>query len=281
MLYADLHIHTKYSHGNNTPAEMYAKACSLGLRLVGFTEHSPRPKGFDYTHEYRDALTAMLPTYVREVCALRDNPQKGANQEICQVLFGMEMDWLEDEEDFARASAKAFDFDYLLGSVHFIGHWGFDDGVDPWLTASQEQCETWYEDYFTAWEAMICSGLYAIAAHPDLIKIFSVDQFHIWLQKPQAQAQVGHALDCLRKQGMAMEISSAGLRKRCHEIYPCEAIMAMAASREIPITFASDAHGVNDIAYGFDILERYAARFGYREHCAFQHGKTRTFPFGE
>ena len=136
---ADLHLHTKYSHGLETPEKMYGEALEKGLHLVGFSEHSPRPAGFDYTHEYRDKLTQHLSDYVREVCALKEAPRKANDGILCQVLFGMEMDWLEGEFDFARRSAQAFDFDYLIGSVHFIGHWGFDDGRGPWTTASEEQ----------------------------------------------------------------------------------------------------------------------------------------------
>ena len=74
------------------------------------------------------------------------------------------MDWLEGQEDYTRASCAAFDFDYLLGSVHFIGHWGFDDGADPWKAFSQEECEKQYQAYFETWERMILSGLFNIAA---------------------------------------------------------------------------------------------------------------------
>ena len=120
---------------------------------------------------------------------------------------------------------------------------------------------------------MLASGLYNIAAHPDLIKIFSVEPFHLWLQKPESQVQVRHCLETLKAQGMAMEISSAGLRKACGEIYPCPEIMQMARELSLPVTFASDAHNVQDIAYGFDQLARYARSFGFEEYVHFVRGR--------
>ena len=258
---------------------MYEQALSLGLHLVGFTEHSPRPEGFTYTHEYRESLTRNLPRYVQEVLALRDAPRRGSGGELCRVAFGMEMDWLSGEEEFAKQAAHAYPFDYRIGSVHFIDHWGFDDGIGPWKDASQEECEQWYTAYFTAWQAMLASGLYQIAAHPDLIKIFSVDQFHIWLDSDSARTLLGRALDTLKAQGMVMEVSSAGLRKKCREIYPCPAIMHMARVRDIPISFASDAHERGDIAYAFDALAAYAATFGYTEHAFFSDGRMTSVPF--
>ena len=271
----DLHLHTKYSHGANSPREMYEAACERGIEIMGFSEHSPRPYGFDYTHEYREALTKYLPIYVQEVSELRDASQKGQG---CRVLFGMEMDWLDGQEDFARQAAAAFDFDYLIGSVHFIGHWGFDDGQTPWLKASFEQCAQWYEAYFKAWEEMLASGLYNIAAHPDLIKIFSCEHFHHWLEKPESRKRLRHCLTVLQQSGMAMEISSAGLRKACKEIYPCAEIMELARELNVPVTLASDAHSIKDIASHFTELVRYARSFGFEEQVVFDHGHRETYP---
>ncbi|MBD5646347.1 MAG: histidinol-phosphatase [Desulfovibrio sp.] len=275
MITADLHTHTRYSHGADSPAEMYAAAAAAGLAYIGFSEHSPRPEGFTYRHEYRDQLKAHLPDYFREVRALRDNAKPGRPR----ALLAMEMDWLDGEEDFIRKACKAADFDYLIGSVHFLGRWGFDDGDEPWRNAGQEQCDAWYEAYFTAWEAMISSGLFQIAAHPDLIKIYSVDRFHSWLARPESRAQVRRALTALADTGMALEISSAGLRKACREIYPAPPIMELAAELGIPVTFASDAHSVRDVARDFDRLADYARRFGYTQQALFARGRRSLLPF--
>lgn len=273
MIQADLHLHTCYSHGANTPAEMYEAALQKGLRLIGFSEHSPRPEAYTYAHEYREQLKRFLPRYVQEVTALKQrNPG-------LHVLLGLEMDWLDGEEEFIRQSVQAYDYDYIIGSVHFLGHWGFDDGHDAWANVSQEECEERYRSYFHAWRNMIKSGLFQIAAHPDLIKIYSINQFHIWLQKSEAKALLQSCLLAMRDSGMAMEISSAGLRKACHEIYPCPQIMKMAARLGIPASMASDAHNTRDLAADFDKLADYAQSFGYQEQTIFMHGSKSSLPF--
>ncbi|MBO6171059.1 MAG: histidinol-phosphatase [Desulfovibrio sp.] len=273
MILADMHTHTKYSHGADAPEAMYAAAVSRGLEYMAFTEHSPRPQGFDYTHEYREELTRRLPDYVREVRTLRDSNGP------CKAIFGMEMDWLDGQEEYVRAACAAYDFDVLLGSVHFLGAWGFDDGAEPWKGLSQEECERQYQAYFEAWERMICSGLFQVASHPDLIKIFSVEQFHIWLAKPESRALVLRGLTALRDKGMCMEISSAGLRKPCREIYPAPPVMVMAARLGLPVTFASDAHCTDDVAFGFARLASYAEAFGFREYTVVSRGRRITRPF--
>lgn len=278
MITVDLHIHTKYSHGSDTPAQMYAAALDKGLTVLGFSEHSPRPQGFDYLHEYRDQLTRHLPDYAREVLALKAAPRAGAGGRAGCSLAWKWTGW-KVRRNLRGLPAAAYDFDYLLGSVHFIRNWGFDDGAGPWKAFSQEECEARYQAYFTAWEQMLSSGLFNIAAHPDLIKIFSVEQFHIWLAKPESLQQLRRCLTTLRNAGMAMEISSAGLRKACREIYPAPPIMALAAELRLPVSFASDAHSSDDVAYGFARLASYAKAFGFTEHVIFEKGRMTTQPF--
>lgn len=273
MIKADLHNHTCYSHGCDKPDEMYKSACAKGLALIGFSEHSPRPQGYDYTHEYRDRLARHLGDYVAEVTALK------ANSGPCKALLGLEMDWLAGQEEFIAASIKAHDYDYIMGSVHFIDHWGFDDGVEPWQNISQETCENRYRQYFHAWKDMLASGFFQIAAHPDLIKIHSADSFRRWLQKPEALELIGQCLQTLKKNGMAMEISSAGLRKPCAEIYPAPQIMALAADLGLEISMASDAHCVKDVGVDFDRLAEYARSYGFTRQAIFDHGAVSWLPF--
>lgn len=272
MLKADLHLHTLYSHGKNTPLEMFEAAKHKSVSFIGFSEHSPRPDGYNYHHEYREQLNSHLNDYINQVMALK------SYDSAYKTLLGMEIDWISGEEDFTRRSCSRFDFDYLIGSVHFLDHWGFDDGADQWVNADQEECERRYISYFRHWKEMLDSGLFQIAAHPDLIKIFSVEKFHIWLNNQESKDVIRDCLLTLKNMGMAMEISSAGLRKACHEIYPCAPIMEMAATLSLPVTLASDAHCVEDIAYGFEELAKYALSFGFTEQSVFEHGKRTVMP---
>lgn len=273
MISADLHMHTCFSHGANTPAEMLKAAKGKGLKLIGFSEHSPRPEGYDYTHEYRQHLSATFPDYIAQVKGLKRESHEP------EVLLGLEMDWLPQERDFVRQSIGAYDYDYLIGSVHFLDHWGFDDTKEAWLEASQEECENRYLRYFEAWHSMLASGWFQIAAHPDLIKIYSVSQFHIWLDKPESRNLIKGCLVTLRDSGMAMEISSAGLRKACREIYPGPQIMELAREAGVQISFASDAHNTADVGSDFDFLGDYAKRFGFTRHTVFTRNSRRELDF--
>lgn len=267
MIRADIHTHTLYAHGSNTPREMYEAGKRQGLLAHGFSEHSPRPQGYDYPHEYREKLAAHFKDYVREV---REIAAEAALEGKENVLLGLEMDWLEDELPFQKQILSDEHFEYVIGGIHFLGTWGFDASASDWEQLSTAQKEDCYARYYTTMRNMAESGLFDIVAHPDLIKIFSVREFHAWLNKSGSMDMVRGALRAARDAGMAMEISSAGLRKPCREIYPCEEIVKAAAELHLPVSFGSDGHCVNTIATGFAELARHASAAGYTESVIFQ-----------
>ena len=261
MITADLHTHTRCSHGQGAAREMFAAGKERGVALHGFSEHSPRPNGYDYPREYREQLILAFPDYVREVLELKEQYPR-------QALLGMEMDWIGAEKDFIQKSVRAYDFDYLIGSVHFIGTWGYDFTAKDWKELSFEQRSEHFASYFRALADMAESRLFNIAAHPDVVKIFSIDAFRQWLTRCDGLDLVRESLVAIRDAGMSMEISSAGLRKPCGEIYPGPEIMRLAAELRLPVVFGSDAHQPSEMGFAFDELARYAASFGFaRGEC--------------
>ncbi|MEI3478323.1 MAG: hypothetical protein V8Q84_03525 [Bilophila sp.] len=105
--------------------------------------------------------------------------------------------------------------------------------------------------------------------------MFSGNQYVL----PESLELVAEALKALRDNGVAMEISSAGLRKPCKEIYPGPEIMGLAADIGVKISFGSDAHCANTPAYGFDQLEAYARSYGFRSNVVFENRKPQEMDF--
>ncbi len=267
MLTTDIHTHTSYAHGASTVKEMFEKGKALGLKVHGFSEHSPRPLGYDYPSEYREKLAYMLPIYVDEVKEL----QKSQNE--VKVLFGMEVDWLEDEEEFVKQTSQMHDFDYLIGGIHFLGAWGFDAEQKDWDNLLYSQKAIFFVNYYKTMQQMIRSKLFHTIAHPDLIKIFAIDDFKKWRKEEKSLALIKETLILAKEYGIALEVSTAGLRKPCKEMYPCEEIMTLVKELEIPITLASDGHCVNTIMAYFDELESYIKKFGIRSYVYIEKGK--------
>ncbi|SHN69209.1 histidinol-phosphatase [Desulfovibrio litoralis] len=267
MITVDLHSHTKYSHAQASSQEMYNAALIKGLKIFGFSEHSPRPSAYIYPQDYQERLNANFKNYHNEVKALQNN------SDGILVLHGLELDYIREEESYVKTLCQAEAYDYVIAGLHFLGKWGFDSSAKDWEVLSEEQAFKYYEEYYNDLYRLTQTGLFNIVAHPDLIKIFSVHIFKRWLNMPSSQALVYKALKGIKESGMAMEISSAGLRKPCNEIYPCDVLMQMAAELKLPISFGSDAHCVNTVAFGFDLLETYAKKFGFTQSVYFKERK--------
>ncbi|MDR1126409.1 MAG: histidinol-phosphatase [Deltaproteobacteria bacterium] len=274
MIRADLHTHTRHSHAVNSVAEMTRAARETGLETFGFSEHSPRPDGYLYPSDYQAKLLAGYADYIAEVQALRR-----ASTPQFTVLLGLEIDFMPDELEFARQAVAAHPFDYVIGGLHFQGKWGFDWSQAEWDAIAEAERFKIYARYYRDLGALIESGVAQIIAHPDLIKIYSRESFDRWLNTPEAARALRRTFGLLQERDLIMEISSAGLRKPCAEIYPGPRIMRLAAELGLKVCLSSDAHATGQIAYAFDQLETYAREYGYAESWIVAGKQARAIPF--
>jgi len=107
------------------------------------------------------------------------------------------------------------------------------------------------------------SGLFEIVAHADLCKKFC------FYPKQDCTPLFSRFLKAVKRKGLAMELNTAGLRKDCKEIYPSPTIVQMAAKEGVPITFASDAHAINEVGMNFAEAVALARSAGYTHSCRF------------
>lgn len=260
MFKSDLHTHTNYSHAVNSVEEMVEAAKTKGLRYYGISEHSPRPEGYLYPNDYQESLIANYADYIADMRAAR-----AASTENFNVMLGLEVDFMPDRADFARSSVEAYDFDYIIGGLHYQGTWGFDGDKKDWDILNEEERFKCYARYYADLATMSKSGLVDIVAHPDLIKMSSIESFKKWLTLPESLKCIADSFAQMRERDIILEISSAGLRKACNEIYPGPVVMKIGADLGLKICLSSDAHNTGDIAFAFDKLAEYAKSFGYKE----------------
>lgn len=261
----DLHSHTHHSHGKDSVTAMAESARAKGMAIFGFSEHSLRPEGYLYPNDYQPRLEAGFPAYIREVMAERDR-YKGR----MEILLALEMDYMPAEEDYARAAVSAHPYDYVIGGLHYQGYWGFDYTADDWVSLSDAACAEKFARYYEDLTRMAETGMFQVAAHPDLVKMFRKETFNGWIETKAAQDIVCAALTAVKRNGMAMEISSAAIRKGLGEPYPGPVVMGIARDINLPISFGSDAHAVADVAFGFETLAEYARGFGYAKSAIFR-----------
>ena len=247
----DLHNHTtRCNHAEGTVDEYIQRAIELGIDIYGFSEHAP----MDFDEKYRLQFEEMQ-AYTNDIL----NAKEKYKDDI-KILLGYEVDWLQGHMSQKVLNA---DVDYLIGSVHFIDKWSFDNPefIGGWKNKDID--EIW-KAYFEATESMAKSGLFDVVGHLDLIKVFK------FMPKQDVRLLAKDVLGAIKKSNMVMEINTAGLRKPIGEMYPSRALLEVAYSLGIPITFSSDAHAVDQIGLGYDLATALAKDIGYTKAVTFQ-----------
>ena len=260
----DYHMHTPRCHHAEGRVADYARAAvRAGLNEIGMSDHSPMPEGF--TDDWRMAMSE-LDDYIAEVRAARD-----AFEGRLVIRLGLEADFRPGSEAAVAEMIRAHDWDYVIGSVHYIEGWDFDnpDKLREWDGRNIE--DAWC-DYFELVAASARTGLFDIIGHPDLIKKFG----H---RAPEDSRRVNAAMEAMlqavREAGCALEISSAGLRKPVGEIYPHPRMIRRAAELGIPFAFGSDAHKPADVGHAMDACLSLLEECGVHEVCAFERRERR------
>lgn len=256
----DLHNHTtRCNHAVGTMDEYIQRAIELGIDVYGFSEHAPMNFDAKYRLDFEE-----MNAYTNDVMRLKE-----AYSDKIQILLGYEVDYLKGYMD--KRVLKA-DVDYLIGSVHFLDKWGFDNPEFIGGYEERDIDEIW-QTYFDAIEAMAQTGYFDIVGHLDLIKVFK------FMPKKDIRLMAKNALKAIKKSGMVMELNSAGLRKPIKEIYPSPLLLEMAYELDIPITFASDAHAVEQIGFGYDEVIQLAKRIGYSKAVTFEQRQQKMIKF--
>ena len=271
----DFHTHADYADGESSATEMIEAAIAKGLKVLGFAEHHPRHPDFRYRDDPRGEVRGLAtwPNYIAEIDLLK----KQYDGKI-EILKGSEFDWLSPEHlDEWRKWRAETDWDYIIGSVHYIGHWGFDYLEDwdrrheiPELKEKKgildyDSMEQIYAAYYRSVQEMVesASDLFEIVGHLDLIKKFVKDV------PANATELALPALDAIAKTDLVVEINSAGWVKACAEQYPSVEILRAARERDIPLTLDSDAHSTDRLAENFEKSKALAKEVGYSELICF------------
>lgn len=213
----------------------------------------------DYWREHNHA---DLDAYVDAVLA--------AKAAGLPVVLGMEVDYYADRMHAVGDLLAQYPFDVLLGSVHWIGAWGFDDYdnavvMSEWARRDVEQ--TW-DAYVRALEELADSRACDVLAHPDVCKVTG--------QRPAAPDEFYDRMaEAAARTGMAAEVNSAGWRKPAQEAYPAPSLLARFRAQGVPVTTASDAHTRDLVAHRVDDMKGLLRGAGYEELASYR-GRQRT-----
>jgi len=252
---ADYHMHTALcKHAQGTVSEYAEEASRKGLPEICFTDHAPAPDGYDPTNRM---VLSEFPAYVKNVAECRDSA-------TLPILFGIEGDYYESGVEFLRTWLPGQKLDLVIGSVHYIRDWGFDNPAERATWDSVDVTQAWRE-YFQLVTRLADTGLFDVVAHLDLPKKFG------YRPRDKAVKEMAQpTLDRIAAAGMGIELNTSGLRRPVKEIYPSPLILELAREREIPICFGSDSHTPQDVGYAFDEALKLAKGAGYKQCLRFR-----------
>jgi histidinol-phosphatase (PHP family) len=247
----DYHVHVERGPYTVEWLEKFVEqAKKAGVTDLGISEHAYRfhqTKHLLWNSWVERKKTEDLDEYL--------NMMHEARARGIPVKIGIEMDYMPDNGAAMKEFLAAHPFDYAIGSVHWLGGFGFDldEMRDQWEKGSVAEI---FDTYFTILEQMIAERPVDIIGHADVIKVFG---FHA---PKVAQKWYARLTPKIKASGMAVEVSTAGWRKPVREIYPSLELLTLFRQAGVPATLSSDAHRPQDVGADYDRALEHLRRAG-------------------
>jgi histidinol-phosphatase (PHP family) len=271
----DYHLHLRPDDPDATPEEYFNEANveryldaarEAGVEELGVSEH---------VYRFTDSLAVWDHPFWRENA--RDDLTSYCEFVASTPLrLGLEMDFVAGREDRTAALLEAHEFDYVVGSVHFVGDRAVDHrGYDVW--ESDGDPDSVWRRYFETLAEAVRSGLFDILAHPDLVKVWGSAR-----PGPARDPRFHYepAVEAIAEHGIAVEVSTAGLRKPAGELYPASAFAEMCIEAGAPFALSSDAHVPADVGRDYERAVEVMRGWGVKELAVFERRERRLEPLG-
>jgi histidinol-phosphatase (PHP family) len=271
----DYHLHLRPDEAGTPPQRYFTEdnvsryleaAEGAGVREIGVSEH---------VYRFSDALSIWRHPFWEEQ-ATDDLAGYCEFVGSTPLRLGIEMDFIPGAEDRIGTLLDAHEFDYVVGSVHFLGDSAVDHpDYDAW--AADGSPDRVWKRYFETLAEAAGSGLFDLLAHPDLVKVWGSgrplpDRDPRFFYEP--------AVEAIAESGVAVELSTAGLRKPAAELYPAPALAEMCAEAGAPFALSSDAHRPEHVGYRYDAALELLDQLGVGEICVFERRERRMEPVG-
>jgi histidinol-phosphatase (PHP family) len=275
----DYHLHLRTdavdasaeTHFTTTNAERYRDAATeRGIAELGVSEH---------IYRFRQALNVWRHPFWEQYAHDDLDEYCRFVREETDLRLGIEADFVFGAEDRLANLLAERDLDYVVGSVHFLREGAVDmDDYSVW--SSGRSAEDIWRRYFEMIGEAAASGLFDILAHPDLVKYWGPSRRDHPIPTGDLRRYYELAIDGIAESGIAVEVSTAGLRKPAGEIYPAPAFLQMCLEAGAPIALSSDAHRPQDVGADYDRALELLQRLGVSELCVFDRRERRLAPIG-
>jgi histidinol-phosphatase (PHP family) len=272
----DYHLHLRPDDVDATAAEHFTQANVERYRTVASERGIAELGVSEHVYRFEQALDVWRhPYWLANACDDLD-AYCSFVREHTDLRLGIEADFVVGSEDRMANLLQTRDFDYVIGSVHFLRDEAIDmDDYSVWDKGHSAE-DVWRRYFETLGEAAR-SGLFDVLAHPDLVKVWGRER-----PRPEGDLRRYYelAIDGIAEGGVAVEVSTAGLRKRAGELYPAPAFLAMCLEAGAPVALSSDAHRPQDVGADYERALELLSDLGVQELCVFERRERRLEPVG-
>ncbi|NDI36572.1 histidinol-phosphatase HisJ [Chengkuizengella sediminis] len=259
----DYHTHhERCGHASGSLEDYVKKGIEIGLQQLGLSDHMPLIHVDPKTYLPGMAMPAdEIPRYVEECFLLK---KKYKNQ--IDIKVGLEADYIEGYETEIEKIISSYPWDYVIGSVHFLGEWDISDfrQLDHWENRDVDEV---FAQYYDAVQKAVKTDLYDYIGHLDVIKRFG--------RKPKSDMIEieRQTLNLIKEHGLAIELNASGLRMPVEEMFPSERILLECHKLDIPLTIGSDAHKPEQLGLFLDQARNLLKKIGFTQLATYDQRK--------
>jgi histidinol-phosphatase (PHP family) len=278
----DYHVHLRPDEDDST-AERYFTSENAGRYREVAEERGIEELGVaEHIHRFVQSLDIWSHPWYRH-WANDDVDEYTDFLRSAGLKVGIEADFLPGREDRTANFLEGRDWDYVVGSVHFLQDHAVDVHGEPdwepwdiWRGAGSDPDKVWARYFETLGEAAR-SGLFDILAHPDLVKVFGS---RVPLPEGDLRRYYERAMDGIADSDVAVELSTAGLRKPVGEMYPASALLEMCLDAGRPVALSSDAHRPEQLGHEYERAVELLRGLGVNEIAVFDGRERRMAELG-
>ena len=268
----NLHTHSYFSDGKSTPEEVVLEAINQGMKVLGFSDHSPVP--FENSFAIKND---EVQNYISTIKSLKEK-----YQDQIDIYCSMEMDFIPGIVKDFKKTKEELSLDYMIGSVHLVGNdinklWfidgskieTYDEGLFNYYNGDiKKGVKTFFHQY----NEMIETEEFDIVGHFDKIKMHNRDRYFTENEKWYRDLLM-ETLTLIKEKSLIVEVNTRGIyKKRSEDFYPSTWILPIMCEMNIPVVISSDSHKSEELTLCFKEAEDALKTAGYKETMCFRNG---------
>lgn len=255
MIKQNLHTHSQYDDGKDAIDEIVQKAQERGFTILGFSGH-----GY-YAKDDSSMTPEKTKQYIQDVRQAQQQAPNGL-----KIYLGI-------EEDSMSPIENVEDFDYVIGSVHYLEHNGKIYPIDYSKEQFDEMLKEGYQndinalakDYYLAIERQAQNPNIQILGHLDLIAKYNEDQTYYCFDDPKILSYAKVAIEQLVKAGKIFEMNSGAMaRGYRNSPYPSIELLKLIYEANGKILINTDCHDKEYLDYVIQICLDLAKQIGFK-----------------